>query len=81
MIFRFLTKTVTPIAIGSVLVGWASFGGTPDAKSHKAHMASPTQHLAPPKRAGGFAVGKTVHLSHPTTIKTKTIALGETERR
>lgn len=81
MIFRFLIKTVTPIAIGSVLVGWTSFGGTPTAKSSKTHTVSTMHHPAPPKHGDGFAVAKTVHVSHPTTVKVKTIALGETKPR
>jgi hypothetical protein len=79
MIFRFLIKTAIPVAAGSILVGWASLGGTPAAKTLKAEAHHTTSCAAPCKRSAGFVIASRTapHTTATKKITTKTIAVGE----
>jgi hypothetical protein len=69
MIFRFLIKTVTPAVVGSLLVGWASLGGTPAARTLKAAAFGSARCTSSCKHGAGPAV------SQPPKPKTKPVVV------
>ena len=74
MIIRFVIKTVTTLTIGGMLVGWASLGGSPAARTLRAEAGS-FSGCAPCKRftgAGPGGVAQPVqHKVKPVVTKTK----------
>ena len=74
MIFRFLIKTVTTVAVGSMLVGWASLGGSPAARTIRAAAfgATPCSGSCKHSLAGPAAVSQPApHKAKPVALKTK----------
>lgn len=68
MIFRFLIKTATSAAIGGMLVGWVSLGGTPAARTLKAEAFGSTRCTSSCKHSAGPAA-----VAQPRKPKTRPV--------
>ena len=75
MIFRFVIKTVTTLAVGGMLVGWASLGGTPAARTLRAAAGSFGPCMACKSGAGPGGVAQ------PAPHKTKTKLVVASKKR
>lgn len=70
MIFRFLIKTAASAVIGGMLVGWASLGGPPAARTLKAEAFGSMRCTSSCKHSTGPAA-----VAQPPKPKTKSVVV------